>query len=104
MSGATHYCAFHGDSKLKTDMVDRVRVKWTQRLAFPLSYLKWRTDGGIVSLSGTLAETQVPEQFVERTGLPLELATLCETKDFRDWMDDQIDGYAPAFKVYAPVA
>ena len=78
MSGVTHYCAFHGDPARKADMVDRVRAKWTQRQVFPLSYLKWRTDGGMVSLSGTLAETQVPEQFIERTGLPVELATLCE--------------------------
>ena len=78
MSGATHYCAFHGDPARKADMVDRVRAKWTQGQVFPLSYLKWRTDGGMVSLSGTLAETQVPEQFIERTGLPVELATLCE--------------------------
>jgi hypothetical protein len=78
MSGVTQYCAFHGDPARKADMVDRVRAKWTQRLVFPLSYLKWRTNGGIVSLSGALAETQVPEQFIDRTGLPVELATLCE--------------------------
>lgn len=78
MSGVTHYCAFHGDPARKAHMVDRVRAKWSQRLVFPLSYLKWRTDGGMVSLSGALAETQVPEQFIERTGLPVELATLCE--------------------------
>ncbi|WP_457391068.1 hypothetical protein [Roseateles sp. P5_E1] len=78
MSGATHYCAFQGDAARKADIVGRVRAKWTQGQAFPLSYLKWRTDGGMVSLSGTLAETQVPEQFIERTGLPVELATLCE--------------------------
>jgi hypothetical protein len=78
MSGATHYCAFHGDPARKADMVDRVRAKWTQGQVFPLSYLKWRTDGGIVSLSGALAETQVPDQFIERTGLPIELTTLCE--------------------------
>ena len=78
MSGATHYCAFHGDPARKADMVDRVRAKWTRRQVFPLSYLKWRTDGGMVSLSGALAETQDPEQFIERTGVPLELAALCE--------------------------
>lgn len=78
MSGATPYTAFHGDPALKAAMVDRVRVKWAQRQVFPVPYLKWRTDGGMVSLSGALAETQVPEEFVERTGLPVELATLCE--------------------------
>jgi len=78
MSGATHYCAFQGDPQRKADMVDRVRARWAQGEIFPLIYLKWRTDGGMVSLSGMLAETQVPEQFVERTGLPVELAILCE--------------------------
>ena len=78
MSGATRYCAFHGDAARKADMVGRVRAKWAQGQVFPLSYLKWRTDGGMVSLSGALAETQIPEQFIERTGLPVELATLCE--------------------------
>lgn len=78
MSGATPYTAFHGDSARKAAMVDRVRVKWAQRQVFPVPYLKWRTDGGMVSLSGALAETQVPEEFVDRTGLPVELVTLCE--------------------------
>ena len=78
MSGATHYCAFQRDPARKAEMVGRVRAKWSQGQIFPLSYLKWRTDGGMISMSGTLAETQVPEQFIERTGLPVELATLCE--------------------------
>ena len=78
MSGATPYTAFHGDSASKAAMVDRVRAKWAQGHVFPLPYLKWRTDGGMVSLSGALAETQVPQEFVERTGLPVELASLCE--------------------------
>lgn len=78
MSGAIHYCAFHGDPARKAQMVERVRARWSQGQVFPLSYLKWRTDGGMVSISGSLAETQIPEQFIERTGLPVELATLCE--------------------------
>jgi hypothetical protein len=78
MSGATHYCAFQGDPQHKAELVDRVRASWTQRRAFPLAYLKWRTDGGMVSLAGTLAQTQDPAQFTERTGLPVELAILCE--------------------------
>lgn len=78
MNGFKPGGAFLGDPALKATMVERVRARWTQRQVFPLAYLKWRTDGGIVSLSGALAETQVPEAFVERTGLPVELATLCE--------------------------
>lgn len=79
MSGVTPYVAFHGDPARKAVMVDRVRAKWGQQRIFPLPYLKWRTDGGMVSLSGALAETSVAEEFVERTGVPLELATLCES-------------------------
>lgn len=78
MSGATQYLAFQGDPQRKAELVDRVRTSWTQGRAFPLAYLKWRTDGGIVSLAGTLAQTQDPAQFTERTGLPVELAMLCE--------------------------
>ncbi|KAB8043387.1 hypothetical protein [Janthinobacterium aquaticum] len=78
MSGATHYCAFRGEPARKSEMVERVRAKWSQGQVFPLAYLKWRTDGGMVTMSGILAETQDPEQFIERTGLPLELAILCE--------------------------
>jgi hypothetical protein len=78
MSGTNSCAAFHGDPARKAAMVDGVRVKWAQREVFPVPYLKWRRDGGLVSLSGALAETQVPEAFVERTGLPLELAILCE--------------------------
>jgi hypothetical protein len=78
MSANPQYCAFQGDPERKAEMVERVRAKWGQGQVFPMSYLKWRTDGGMVSLSGALAETQVPEQFIERTGLPVELATLCE--------------------------
>lgn len=78
MSGAAQYCAFQGDLQRKAELVDRVRASWTQGRAFPLAYLKWRTDGGLVSLAGTLGQTQDPAQFIERTGLPVELAMLCD--------------------------
>lgn len=78
MSDATQYCAFQGDLQRKAELVDRVSTSWTLGRAFPLAYLKWRTDGGLVSLAGTLAQTQDPAQFTERTGLPVELAMLCE--------------------------
>lgn len=78
MTSATHYCAFQSDLARKADMVGRVGAKWAKGQVFPLPYLKWRTDGGMVSLAGALAETQVPQEFVERTGLPVELAALCE--------------------------
>jgi hypothetical protein len=78
MKNSGPYQAFKGSQALKRQAVERVRSKWASRQVFPLSYLKWRTDGGIVSLSGALAETQDPDLFVERTGLPVELGALCE--------------------------
>src|SRR6185503_3207643 len=78
MNNPRPYQAFHGSLVRKNQMVERVRSKWASRQIYPLSYLKWRTDGGIVSLSGALAETQDPELFVERTGLPVALGALCE--------------------------
>lgn len=78
MNNSRPYQAFQGSLVRKNQMVEPLRAKWASGQVFPLSYLKWRTDGGLVSLSGALAETQDPEFFVERTGLPVELGTLCE--------------------------
>lgn len=72
------YNAFQGSQARKDQMVEPLRAKWAALAIFPLAYLKFRTDGGMVSISGALAETQDPECFVERTGLPVELGTLCE--------------------------
>lgn len=72
------YQAFQGSQSRKSRMVEPLRAKWAAGQILPLSYLKWRTDGGIVSISGALAETQDPQLFVERTGLPVELGALCE--------------------------
>jgi len=78
MNNFRPYRAFQGSLARKNQMVESLRAKWASGQVFPLPYLKWRTDGGLVSLSGALAETQNPELFVERTGLPVELGTLCE--------------------------
>lgn len=45
----------------------------------PLIYMKWSPDRGFASLTGTIGETGDPEAFTGRTGIPLELALLCET-------------------------
>jgi hypothetical protein len=73
-----HNEAFQGSEARKKQMIEPLRAKWSAGQILPLSYLKWRTDGGIVSISGALAETQDSQVFVERTGIPIELATLCE--------------------------
>lgn len=72
------YQAFQGSQARKNQLVEPLRAKWAAGQILPMSYLKWRTDGGLVSLSGALAETQDPQLFVERTGLPVELGSLCE--------------------------
>src|SRR6185295_10318552 len=78
MNNSRSYQAFQGSLVRKNQMVEPLRAKWASKQVLPLSYLKWRTDGGIVSLCGALAETQDPALFVERTGLPVELGALCE--------------------------
>lgn len=59
-------------------MLNRVREGWDTRQIIPLIYLKWSSGAGVASLAGTMAQTQDPALFVARTGLPLELALLCE--------------------------
>ncbi|MDY0242436.1 MAG: hypothetical protein RBR34_09685, partial [Rhodospirillaceae bacterium] len=56
----------------------RVREKWEARQITPWAYLKWSNGGTFASLAGAIARTQDPAVFVARTGLPLELALLCE--------------------------
>src|SRR5690348_11763321 len=78
MNNFRPYRAFQGSLARKNQMVESLRAKWASGQVFPLPYLKWRTAGSFVSLSGALAETQNPALFVERTGLPVERGTLCE--------------------------
>ncbi|EGY01971.1 hypothetical protein AZA_06011 [Nitrospirillum viridazoti Y2] len=70
--------AFLGDPALKAETLSRVLEGWKARQIIPLLYLKWSSDAGVASLAGTIAQTQDPGLFVTRTGLPLELALLCE--------------------------
>ncbi|MDG5497487.1 hypothetical protein [Niveispirillum sp. BGYR6] len=70
--------AFLGDPALKAETLNRVRQAWDARQIIPLIYLKWSNGAGVASLAGTIAQTQDPALFVARTGLPLELALLCE--------------------------
>lgn len=70
--------AFLGDPALKNETLNRVREGWEARQIIPLIYLKWSSGAGVASLAGSIAQTQDPGLFVTRTGLPLELALLCE--------------------------
>ncbi|MDO7834634.1 hypothetical protein Q4610_06205 [Sphingobium sp. HBC34] len=71
--------AFLGDPALKAATLKRVRDRWEARQITPLIYLKWSADSDFASLAGVIAETRDPRTFVERTGIPVELALLCET-------------------------
>jgi hypothetical protein len=71
--------AFLGDPALKAETLERVREKWEARQIIPFIYLKWSANSQFASLAGTIAETQDPDLFVARTGIPIELALLCET-------------------------
>ncbi|MEP7350311.1 MAG: hypothetical protein ABI668_10240 [Sphingorhabdus sp.] len=71
--------AFLGDPALRTETLKRVRERWEARQVIPMLFLKWSANNQFASLAGTIAETQDPETFVARTGIPLELALLCET-------------------------
>lgn len=70
---------FLGDAVLRAATLKRVRDRWGARQAVPFIYLKWSPNSNFASLAGIIAETQDPKEFVARTGIPLELALLCET-------------------------
>lgn len=70
--------AFHGDAALKATLIDSVRDRWAARKLLPATILKFDTENQLYSLGGALADTQDIGEFVEKTGVPHELAMLCE--------------------------
>lgn len=70
--------AFRGSAELKERMVEPVRARWAARALVPDAALNWQRDDQPDSLGGALARTQDREEFEERTGIPAELAQLCE--------------------------
>ncbi|MEP7350307.1 MAG: hypothetical protein ABI668_10220 [Sphingorhabdus sp.] len=70
--------AFSGSPALKTQMLNPVRELWNARALAPDVDLNWNSDGQASSISGTLAKTQDREEFEQRTGIPADLAALCE--------------------------
>ncbi len=79
MSTPASLQAFGGDPAAKARLLERVRAPWIARALVPDVSLNWKRDGVPDSLSGTLAETQDRATFDERTGIPVDLALLCET-------------------------
>jgi len=70
--------AFGGSSAVKSQMLEPVRAQWRAQALAPDVNLNWKSDGQANSISGTLAETQDRGEFEQRTGIPADLAQLCE--------------------------
>lgn len=71
--------AFNGSQALKDEMVGRVRSQWAEGRLVAGGGLLWDDEKGLYSLNAALAETSDGDQFVARTGIPLEVALLCES-------------------------
>ena len=59
-------------------MLESVRSRWSARALLPDANLNWKIDGQADSISGALAETRDRGEFEQRTGIPADLAQLCE--------------------------
>ena len=70
--------AFRGSAAVKEQMVEPVRVLWIARALVPHPTLNWQRDDQPDSLGGALAGTRDRAEFEERTGIPADLAQLCE--------------------------
>lgn len=70
--------AFKGSIAVKQQLVEPIRGPWNSRELLPFGMLKFRDKYNLTSLSGALAQTEDKKEFEERTGIPLELALLCE--------------------------
>lgn len=70
--------AFGGSSAVKSQMLERILAPWSAHALAPDVNLNWNSDGQANSISGTLAETRDRAEFEQRTGIPADLALLCE--------------------------
>ena len=70
--------AFKGDAHLKSEMLDRVRSKSDAGQLITASVLRWMPDQSLFSVCGALVESGDNDVFVERSGIPIALALLCE--------------------------
>ena len=70
--------AFSGSAATKTEMVGPVRAQWSARALAPDANFHWDTDGQANSISSALANTHDRGEFEQRTGIPADLAQLCE--------------------------
>ena len=70
--------AFHGNPELKARLVDPLRPRWAANELIPASILRWDTENNLYSLCGGLISGQDRDQFEQQTGIPIEMAMLCE--------------------------
>lgn len=70
--------AFSASPAVKARMIEPVRQQWIARALVPDVDLVWTSDGKASSISGLLGKTQDRDAFEQRTGIPADLAKLCE--------------------------
>lgn len=70
--------AFLGSGDVKDRLVEPVRAQWNARALAPDACLIWQHEDQPDSLAGALAGTHDRAEFEARTGIPVELAQLCE--------------------------
>lgn len=70
--------AFKGDAALKSKIVEPLRPQWAARELIPASILKWQPEQNFRSLGAAMVQSQDRDAFEKGTGIPLELAMLCE--------------------------
>lgn len=71
--------AFHGSQALKNEMVSRVRSLWADGKLVAGGALLWDDEKALYSINGALAQSSDAEVFQTRTGIPFDLAMLCES-------------------------
>ncbi|MBB4611928.1 hypothetical protein [Novosphingobium taihuense] len=70
--------AFNSSQAVKVSMIEPVRKLWLARAVVPDVDLVWNGHGKASSISGLLGRTDDRETFEQRTGIPADLAKLCE--------------------------
>ncbi|WP_457325679.1 hypothetical protein [Roseateles sp. P5_E11] len=71
--------AFHGDASLKAEMIGRVRSMDADGKLLVMGVLHWDDEKSLYSFNGALAQTEDREEFIKKTGIPIELAQIVES-------------------------
>jgi hypothetical protein len=70
--------AFGGNPATKIEMIEPVLAQWNARALVPDANFQWESAEHPNSISGALAKTRDRSEFEQRTGIPADLALLCE--------------------------